>query len=422
MSYSEKYKYRFNGVISTDKTVMQNLEAMTNAAGSWLTYDIHTGKWSVVINKPGDSTVSFDDSNIIGSISVTGTGLLDLYNSVRAEFPHIDLNDQTDFIMDEIPDQDRNPNEPDNTLVLQYDILNEPVQAELLGLLELKQSRVDKLVKFATDYSNIGVKAGDIIDLTSEIHGFVNKKFRVISCTESDSDDGSILINISAMEYDDNVYSADDLYRYTRTNNTGIVAIGALAAPTTPEITKFEKDAQPRVILESTVTLTSINSVVEGVEFWYSADQNNYYLVGVDRPTNDSTFTSGEVAELTWTTAPTGNVWVKARCVNSATTGPFSNVAALIYNPVQVPNVVDNTTTVEDDNGDNVLGMLGLAAALALLNGLINGESGPGTIIGDANLVTGGGTYDGTWMGAKRYVSTTEPTGSFNSGDVWFKI
>ena len=101
------YRYRINGVLSTDKTVMQNMEMITGACQSWLTYDINLGKWAVVINEPGNSIVSFNDSNIVGPISVQGTGLRELYNTVRVEFPHVDLDDEPDYIEDTIPEIDR---------------------------------------------------------------------------------------------------------------------------------------------------------------------------------------------------------------------------------------------------------------------------------------------------------------------------
>lgn len=443
---SSTSQYNFNGVISTDKTVMQNLEAMTNAAGSWLTYDIHTGRWSVIINKPGVAKYAFNDDNIIGSISVSGTGLTDLYNAVRVEFPHIDLNDQTDFVQDAIPTIDLNPNEPSNTLVIQYDILNDPIQAELLGLRELKQSRIDKIINFSTDYSMIGVKAGDIISVTNDLYGFDEKLFRVISAAESDADDGLIMVSISAMEYDENIYSTDDLYRYERTNQNGIITPGALAKPGTPELSQFSNISRPYLKMESTITSTDATALVEGVEFWYSQDQSNYYLAGTDRPANDKNYINGEVAELDWFGAPTGNIWVKARSYNSMTTGPFSNVSALLYQPVQIPDAVPV------DNADGTQGMwdmLALAAALAALNSMIGTNTDEGSPFGDLlssgdvvtgltagnNITitqsipgnytissTGTGTGDGTWQGASRYVSATQPTGTFVNGDVWFKI
>ena len=416
-----QYRYSFNGVISAEKTVMQNLEAMTNACGCWLSFDNHTGKWSVTINKPDNSKFSFTDDNILGAITVSGTGLTDLYNSVRVEFPHVDLNDSHDFVQDTIPEADRNANEPENTLVLQYDIVNDPIQAELLGLQELKQSRVDKIIKFDTDYSQLGVKAGDLIDVTSSIYGFTNKLFRVILVTENDADDGSLILNITAMEYDADVYSTDDLYRYDRTNSTGIITPGALPAPGQPQLSQFSNSSQPFLRMQSTITSSDANSLVEGVEFWYSQNQTDYFLIGSDRPANGRNFINGEVAEFDWISAPTGNIWVKSRSYNSVTTSVFSNVGSLQYQPLQITDAVSNNTVVTDETG-SILPMLGAGALLALVNGMLEGDTGPGSLIQEANLVTGGGTYDGTWQGASRYVSQSAPAGSFKDGDVWFKV
>jgi hypothetical protein len=163
-------RYQINGLLDTAQPVLKNIEKICSAAGSWLSYDIHDGRWGVVINNSGTSIASFSDTNIIGNINISGTGLTDLYNSVKVEFPHRDLKDSADFVTIEIPDGDRNSNEEDNSLQLTYDIINEPVQAQLLGFIELKQSRIDKVIKFQCDYSLFNLKAGDIIDEIGRAH------------------------------------------------------------------------------------------------------------------------------------------------------------------------------------------------------------------------------------------------------------
>ena len=100
MASTGLYRYRVNGVIDTNNTVMANLEALGNSAGSWLTYDTQDGKWAVVINRARTVDAYFDDDNIVGSITVNGTGLDNFYNSVEVQFPHRDLNDQADWIND----------------------------------------------------------------------------------------------------------------------------------------------------------------------------------------------------------------------------------------------------------------------------------------------------------------------------------
>lgn len=430
MSTILDYRYQINGVISADKTVMQNIETIAGAAGAWVAFDVNRGLWSVIINKPGTSSRSFNDDNIIGSLTISATGLTELYNGVRVEFPHIDLNDQSDFIQDLIPSELRNPNEPDNLLGLQYDCINDPVQAEILGLLELKQSRQDIVVNFKTDYSALGIKAGDIIDISNDLYGFEEKLFRVTTVSETDEGNGVIQLAITALAYSDDVYDLSDLYRYERSNSTGIITAGSIPAPGTPVLTSFTNTSRPRLRMNSTVTLSSINSVIEGIEFWYSSDNDNYYLAGVDRPTNDTTYVSGEVASFEWSDAPTGNIWIRARGFNSQTTGPFSDAGSLQYIPVQTTDAISNDTDVLDDNGDAITNMLGASALLELVNGLFDGDTGLGSLfdqVANLNSQTGAisgnaGNVSGLWQGAARYVSSTQPTGSFNNGDVWFKV
>jgi hypothetical protein len=214
--------FEINGVIDTSRSVLDNLETLASAANSFFTLDSHTGKWCVVINRTGTSIASFDDSNILGPITLSGSGLTDFYNKVVVTYPSTELMDQRDTSVYEIAAGDRYDNEPDNTLEINYDIVNNPIQAEMLALTQLKQSRVDLVIKFQTDYSHINVKAGDLIDVTSEMYGFSSKLFRVINIEEEDGEDGAIRIGITGLEYDADVYDYTDLARFERTPANGI--------------------------------------------------------------------------------------------------------------------------------------------------------------------------------------------------------
>jgi hypothetical protein len=129
-----------------------------------------------------------------------------------------------------IPTADRFAQELDNELGLSFDMINDPVQAELLAAIELKQSRVDQVIEFTTDYRAIGLKAGDIIGVINEIY-FVRstanpKLFRILSIEEIDGEDGGILLAITGLEYDGNVYSTDNLTREERITESGIIPVG----------------------------------------------------------------------------------------------------------------------------------------------------------------------------------------------------
>ena len=237
--------FSINGVIDTSKSVLENMNAICEASGCWLTFDIHEGKWAVVINNTGDSVASFDDSNIIGGIDISSTSLTEVYNSVTYEFPHQDLRSEKDSVTMKIPSGDRYPNEPDNVLTISSELVNNQAQAQALAARQLKQSRVDKVISFTADYSYVNLKAGDLIDVTAKsyfdydyyypsnyyvnteaagYYGLINKKFRIINISEQDGDDGTLTMKITALEYNADVYSLSGLQITERNRQTGISA------------------------------------------------------------------------------------------------------------------------------------------------------------------------------------------------------
>ena len=370
-------RYQINGVIDTSQSVMDNLDKIAGAAGSWISYDVTQGKWAVIINTTGNSVASFSDSNIISDITVSGTGLSSFYTGVNVEFPNRDIKDTKDYVVIESPSGDLNPNEVKNILGLNYNIINESVQAQILGLIELKQSRVDLIIKFQTDWSYIGLKAGEIIDVTNSRVGFTNKLFRVISVSESDGNDGTLTLEITALEYNPNVYSLTDLYRYTRSDNDGILAIGSIGKPGLPSVTKYETVARPRI----QVTAICPSGIVEGIEYWFTSDtttQNDslrsYTLLGTRQPVQNETFTEGDSIVYEWDGLNSGNFYIKVRAVNSTIVGPFSEPSGFVYTPVQTTNAIGPDTGVVSSTGAL---LTGLAASYLLnqLSGFITGST-----------------------------------------------
>jgi hypothetical protein len=243
--------FYINGVIDTNRNVLQNLNDIATAAGCFLTYDVAIGKWSVVINNTGTSTASFTDSNIIGNISVSGTGVSELYNSVTIEYPNKNLRDATDYIDVSIDPTARFTNELDNNLNIKIDLINDSAQAQYIASAELKQSRVDKIIQFRTDFSKLELKAGALIDITSEMYGWTSKVFRITKVEEEDED--GLAISITALEYDANVYSTAGLSYRNRQKRTGIVSKRSNAATTKSDNVDFSGQLK-NLLLANAVT------------------------------------------------------------------------------------------------------------------------------------------------------------------------
>jgi hypothetical protein len=369
-------RYRINGVLNTSQSVLENLENLASSAASWLSYDVQKGQWSLVINRADTAVAAFNDSTIIGSISINGTGIDDLYNRVKADFPNRDIRDAADFITIALPSNERNSNEYENTLNVAYDLINEPVQAEILGFIELKQSRVDLVIRFTTDYSYTVLTAGDLITVTNARLAWTNKIFRIMAINEKQDESGQLLVDITALEYDTGVYSLADLFRFTRSDQNGIITIGSIGIPGTPVVSKIEQDSRPRII----ATTTSPSGIVERMEFWRTTDvslseaQRNYTLIGSVVPIGGGTFGIGETVSFEYDGQEAGNFLIKTRGLNTITTGPYSEASGIVeFQPQQVPDQIGPNTSL-----GGLVGALGALELLNLVDRLMKNESGQG--------------------------------------------
>jgi len=387
--------FEINGVIDTNKPVWKNIENIANSAGAWVTYDSTTGQYEAVVNKAGTSSHSFNDTNIIGAIKVSGTGLDQLYNKCYVSFPLTDVKDSSDTLRISAPPAILKDDEPDNQMNLTYPLVNNPIQAAKLGLLELKQGRVDLIVEFTTDFHQNDVKAGELIDITNDIFAWTNKVFRVLQIKEVDNGK-DLLYQITALEYDSDVYTFDvgksspswpDYYSIA--DEDGINTIGELAQCVTPTVTRTEQVSRPNFLVETTVP--NQPGIVEGVEVWYykipdselpsweTVDDaaRTYNKIFTIRPTgNQTVFPPNQDVSHDIDTLDAGNYLFKVRAVNSVTTGPFSDVMGSYeaYDPQQTTDRIDNNTEVDEGSG-NILTTFGLAGLIALINSLIRDNS-----------------------------------------------
>jgi len=362
-------KYKINGVVNTENPVLQNLEELAISSGCFITYDTQQGKWGVVINTAASSVASFDDTNIIGPINITTTSMFDLYNQIEVEYPLLDTLDKTDYVRINTSNAERSINEPDNLMKMTLNYCTEPVQAYLLGNIQLNQSRLDKVAVFETDYSALALNAGEVITITNDLYQFTNKTFRIITIKEIDGSDGDLRSEITALEYDAAIYDNTTIPRSVRTDLTGIQTLGAMTAPTV-SITKTEASARPFISVISSVP----NGVIEGVECWISSDGTNYNLRETIKNA-DTTLTSGGSVTFEFDDQPAGNVYAKTRGTNYSVAGPFSNVATTVYAPQQITNAIGNNTSVLNSSGATLSLLLAVPSLLKALDTFMNGST-----------------------------------------------
>lgn len=222
MATSTQPASKINGLLDTSQTVWSNIELLARACNTWVTYDNKESQWAFVINAPGTSVFSFNDSNLIGDVKVLNKGLRDRYTAVTVTFPHKDLVGETDFVRIEVPIVDRFSREPENELSISMNIINDPVQAQWIGFTELMQSRVQWSSTFTGDFTCNGLKAGDIVDITTDVYNFDKELFRIIEMIQVDNAADGILFKFVAVKYDPEVYNYSNLAQLNVSRKTGI--------------------------------------------------------------------------------------------------------------------------------------------------------------------------------------------------------
>lgn len=234
----------------------------------------------------------FNDDNMLSGITLSSTRLDDLYNKVEAEYFDKYNRDQRAYNRITYPEANWNPNEPENVLRIGLDMTNNNVQAELLSNIELKQSRDDLVIQFTASHYGIQALAGDVVKVytgTAEDayypYGWGPKLFRVTRVKEVEREDGSLVAEITALEYNYDVYTVENIQEFTTSANIGIaplVSSSNLRPPNNEDVTIENQNpggAVPNFTVR--VVVPSTGGPYDEIQVWYAE-----YDIGSTPPTN----------------------------------------------------------------------------------------------------------------------------------------
>ena len=337
---STQVRYEMNGVLSTGDTVKSNLEKITQSCASWSTFDYSSGQWKVVINRAAssgelDTAFEFNDDNIIGDIGITATNLEDLYNALEVEFASRKIRDQNDYYRAAIDPSDRNLLEPDNNLNMRLDMVNNALHAARVGLIELKQSRVDLIITFRADYSAIQCEAGDVVKITNDVYGFADKLFRISRLREVEGEDGSLTVDVTALEYDSTVYTDETLEDSADVQGSGIPTFGGsstLPAPSAP-IAATISTTTPSFTLQTTISPSS--TAPTEVQWWYSTTSTGGFTYFANEYSATGSFNPGSTVTDVVSLPIEGTFYFQARTGLGSRYSNLSTSSAVgfVWNP-----------------------------------------------------------------------------------------
>lgn len=414
--YPAQQRYTINGLISTTDKVLNNMDLIAATAASYITYDISSGQWAVLIQKVTTPTFTFNDHNILGQINATGTALDTYYNSVELQFPYAYLRDQSNYVRVDLSTAALDYNESVNVLKIQNGLVNNVVQATIIANILLRQSREDLVVVFKTDFTSYNLQIGDVFNLTNGTYGFTNKLFRVIKLIKDESDTGELTIEVTGLAYDDAVYTVSNISTFIPTIGPGhsIPDLGAIATPTAPTITSSTISSQPNI----TITATIPSGVVTDMEFWASSNGTTYTFQGSTRNANSGPFTTGATTSFKTIELQTATWYFKVRAANTQGTSSFSPASTGInYTYIQAPDVLPYSAPVVDSNGNGIVNSTGAKLAMGALAFYVAGKLDWGGILssGSSQIASLFGISPDTVTSIKNSIASAT-TGGISSG------
>ena len=205
---SNQKRYTCNGVVNPDEEAIDTLRKMLlSCRGSIVVSD----KYKLIIDKPETSVFTFDKSNIIGEWSINGSGVRDFKNCIKARF----RNKNNRYEQDISITTGNTFKADDNNRQLEQEVLmpftNDQQRVDILSQHLLKQTRLKWSVSFTATLEALALEAMDVVRIKHSTVGWSSgalangKLFRITSIELTGED----TVRVTAIEYDDSVYTFD---------------------------------------------------------------------------------------------------------------------------------------------------------------------------------------------------------------------
>jgi len=330
-------RFKFNGTLDTNQSIMNNLQFMADCCNCLLKYDEISAKWGVIVQKPTNvSVMNINDSNIVSSINITPIDIAGSYNIIETKFPdsaNLDAFNVSTFDLAQIDPALLYPNEPINKFTIALPLINNNVSAQLIAIRMLKSAREDLQLSCDVNFIGIQLEAGDIVTITNANYGWVDKEFRILKVIDQFNDDGSIYCKLNLSEFNGAVYDDMPITQFTPSPNTGIsspTVFGTVPAPVI--VSQSPSATNPFFTLNVT---TSQAGIIQYAEIWYSAFPNpleeQMYFAGTSEiQSNGNPWQPNTLLPaINLTNIPSGDYYFFSRMVNSLASSAYSPPSAL---------------------------------------------------------------------------------------------
>jgi len=330
-------RFRFDGVIDTNRTIMQNLQDMASCCDCLLKYNEILGTWGVVVQSPTYTVaMNINDSNMVSAISITPIDIAGSYNVIECKFPdenNQDAFNSSTFDLAEIAPELLFQNEPVNKQSVSLPLVNNDVRAQYLANRMLKSAREDLQVQCTINYVGLQLEAGDIVSVTSVNYGWDAKLFRINKVVQTFEDSGQVLAKLTLSEYNAAIYDDVPVTQFAPVPNTGIgspTLFGTIPVPVVAA--QYPTITNPTFVIQ--ITSSSVG-IIQYAELWYSAfsspTQEQLIFAGTTeiQPNGNPYAVSTAMPGISISDIPAGNWYFFSRMVNSIATSPYSSASSV---------------------------------------------------------------------------------------------
>jgi hypothetical protein len=339
---SAQARFRFDGVLNTDRSIMQNLQDMASSCDCLLKYNEIFGLWGVITQSPTYTiAMALSDSNMVSSIQITPLDIAGSYNVIECKFPdntNQDAFNSSTFDLAQIDPTLLYPNEPVNKQSVSLPLVNNDVRAQYIATRMLKASREDLQVQVTINFQGIQLEAGDIVTITNANYGWLAKEFRVMKITEDFESNGAVTAKLILTEFTAQIYNDASITQFQPSPNTGIpdpLVFGTIPAPTVNA--SLPTNTNPLFLIQVTASSAGI---IQYAEVWYSAfatpTASQLIFAGTTEiQSNGTPYNPGSALPLvSIASVPAGTWYFFSRMVNSLGTSAFSPASsAFIWKP-----------------------------------------------------------------------------------------
>lgn len=310
-------RYHCDGVLDTANSIKSNIEALTACMGGRIAY--MGGKYYVQAAEYHAPTITIDETMMVGPITVqTKQSRRQMYNAVKGVF----LSEEENYTLCDYPAKISSTYEAQDGdpifLDMPLPFVTNNIRAQRLAKIALLKSRQQVVVNVPLNLAALRFKAGDFINISNDRLGFSSKPFEVMGYDLNVNQDGTITVNLQAIETDSAVYDW--------TASTDEDPFNSPSDPTTNDGTTVGAPQAPLNLTEYTLA-NSDGSTITGLKIsWTASDDGfiEYYEVEVTDSTdalstffNTTTETEVQIAGLR-SLSNTGVTYnVKVRAVNT---------------------------------------------------------------------------------------------------------